>query len=189
MEQPTLAFPVNHNHGPRDVNLLLVPPVGVKQFQPGDTVELDLEWIVVPREADDYYGPNQAFRAHLEEHPRSWKTVHREAVGNDLQLDVTGGTVTHRYPVMIRAEQEEISVTITGGVGQVPIRFDGLLATAAGYVLYEEIDGQLTALDQAVHGNDFWQTDHDPGSGTYRLSYNLPLDGKPTSRWVLKRNP
>ncbi len=188
VDQPTIAFPVNHTRGQRDVNLLLVPPPGVERFQPGDTVELDLEWIVVPREADDYFGPNEAFRRHLDEHPRSWKTVHREAVGNDLAVDVTGGTVTHRYPLIIQATAPEITVEISGGIGQVPIRFDGL-ATAAGYVLYEENDGQLTALDQSVHGNDFWQTDLDPRTDTYRLGFNLPLDGKPTSRWVLKRNP
>ncbi len=103
-------------------------------------------------------------------------------------MDVTGGTVTHRYPLIIQATAPEITVEISGGIGQVPIRFDGL-ATAAGYVLYEENDGQLTALDQSVHGNDFWQTDLDPRTDTYRLGFNLPLDGKPTSRWVLKRNP
>ena len=53
--------------------------------------------------------------------------------------------------------------------------------------LYELLDGREHQVDQSVHGNDFWQTDFDPASQTYRLTYNLPLDGKPSSTWVLKK--
>jgi hypothetical protein len=166
---------------------LLVPPAGVAAFKPGDTVEMDVEWITLPRGADDYCGPNAAFRKHLQENPSSWKTVHREATGNDLKLKATGGAVTHRYPIIIQVNRPEITVEIEGGVGSVPIRFDGLV-TDAGYALYEEIDGRYVPLDQSVHGNDFWQTDYDADSNTYRMSFNLPLDGKEKSRWVLTRH-
>lgn len=43
--------------------------------------------------------------------------------------------------------------------------------------LYRDVDGQLEPLDRSVQGNDFWQTDYDTCNETYRLTFNLPLDG------------
>jgi len=171
---------------PPSVSLSLVPPRGVTAFQPGDTVEMDLEWITPPRVADDYYGPNDAFRQHLAQNPRSWKTVYREVAGNDLKVQVAGGALLNRYPVIIRAESDTVTVDIEGGVGYVPIRFEGL-KSSTGHVLSRKAGDQLTPLDQSVHGNDFWQTDYDPASKHYKVTYNLPLDGLQKSTWVLKR--
>jgi len=185
---PTISMPVHklQKDGRCDLDLLLVPPEGVTEFKPGDTVRVDLEWITLPRVAEDYYGPNEAFRTHLAVNPRSWKTVYREALGNDLHVIVDGGVTTHSYPIIIQASQPEITVDIRGGVGAVPIRFDGL-ESASGYVLYQDIDGRLVPLDQSIHGNDYWQTGYDAGSDTYRMSFNLPLDGMGSSRWLLKQ--
>jgi hypothetical protein len=107
-------------------------------------------------------------------------------VGNDLDVTVDGGMVTHAYPIIIQASQPELKVDIQGGVGAVPIRFDGL-KTPSGYVLYRNVDGQLAPLDQSVHGNDYWQTVYDAGSNTYQLSFNLPLDGMESSQWELRQ--
>jgi hypothetical protein len=38
-----------------------------------------------------------------------------------------------------------------------------------------------------VNGNDFWETSFDPSSKTCTRTYNLPLDGKPSSTWILKK--
>ena len=185
---PTISMPVHkvQKDGRCDLDLLLVPPEGIKEFKPGDKIEMDLEWITLPHMADDYYGPNEAFRTHLVLNPRSWKTVYREAKGNDLSVTVGGGVLTCTYPIIIQASQPEITVDITGGVGAVPIRFDGL-KTPSGYVLFQDIDGRLVSLDQSVHGNDYWQTTCDAGSNTYQMSFNLPLDDVESSRWVLKQ--
>jgi len=185
---PTISMPVHkvQKDGRCDLDLLLVPPEGVNQFKPGDKVEMDLEWITVPRVADDYYGPNEAFRTHLALNPRSWKTVYREAKGNDLSVTVEGGVLTDTYPIIIQASQPEVTVDIRGGVGAVPIRFDKL-ESASGYVLYQDVDGRLVPLGQSVHGNDYWQTVYDAGSNTCQMSFNLPLDGVESSKWVLKQ--
>jgi hypothetical protein len=185
---PTISMPAHRvqKDGRCDLDLLLVPPERVAEFKPGDTVEMDLEWITLPRVADDYYGPNEAFRTHLAANPRSWKTVYREARGNDLKLTVDGGVATHTYPIIIQASQPKVTVDIQGGVGAVPIRFDGL-ETSSGYVLCQDVDGRLVPLDQSVHGNDYWQTVYDTGYNTYQMSFNLPLDGVESSRWVLKQ--
>jgi hypothetical protein len=186
--RPTISMPVHkvQKDGRCDLDLLLVPPEGITQFKPGDEVEMDLEWITLPHVADDYYGPNEAFRTHLALNPRSWKTVYREAKGNDLSLTVGAGVSTGTYPIIIQASQPEITVDIRGGVGAVPIRFDGL-KTPSGYALFQDIDGHLVSLDQSVHGNDCWQTTYDAGSNTYQMGFNLPLDDVESSRWVLKQ--
>ncbi|MEI7948279.1 MAG: hypothetical protein WCJ02_16370, partial [bacterium] len=188
--QPTVSFPVSVPvHGPKNeisnVDLLLVPPREVTAFKPGDVIELDAEWITLPRVADDYYGPNETFRKHIAENPTSWKTTYREAVGNDLQVTARGGKVLNRYPILIHAHAPTIDLSIKGGVGFVPIRFEGLTSIKDA-ALFEIVDGKEIKLNQAVHGNDFWQTDYDEGTCTYTLTYNLPLDSKATSVWRLR---
>lgn len=188
VEAPTISMPVHRVQadGRLDLNLLLVPPPGVGGFKPGDQLAMDLEWVTLPRTADDYYGPNEAFRKHLADNPRSWKTVYREAAGNDLKVKVTGGTVLKRYPIIVQAEADNMTVEIEGGVGFAPIRFEGL-RSATEYTLQQRVGDKLISLDQSVHGNDFWQTDYDPRTSTYKMSFNLPLDGKEASTWVLER--
>jgi hypothetical protein len=58
---------------------------------------------------------------------------------------------------------------------------------ALRYNLYRLHDGQRIPLDQSVHTNDFWQTDYDPESVTYRMSFNLALDDMGESTWILKQ--
>ncbi len=53
-------------------------------------------------------------------------------MGNDLKVVVHGGALLHGYPIMVDVEKEEVSVDIVGGVGFVPIRFEGL-GRAKGY--------------------------------------------------------
>lgn len=188
-DHPVVLFPVQKqypNVGLVGLNLELVAPEDVTQFVAGDRIEMDVEWITVPRVADDYYGPNQAFLAHLQQHPESWQTVYREAIGNDLAVKVTGGELRQRYPVIVAAAKPEVEVEIKGGVGVVPLRFEGL-PSVRGYRLYRLQGGQQFPLDQAEHGNDYWQTDYDAESGTYRMTFNLPLDGIDETKWVLSR--
>lgn len=188
--QPSFSIPVHQTNkdGSANLDFLLTAPKGIEHFQPGDTIEMDLEWITLHREADDYYGPNETYRQHLTENPSSWKTTYREAIGNDLAIDVTGGTLLNHYPIQIQAgtNADTVSVQIEGGVGYVPIRFQGL-SSANGYTLYQRFGGEQIPLDQSVHGNDFWQTDYDTATGSYSRVYNLPLDELATSDWILKR--
>ena len=186
---PIISFPVLFNDKERNLsglNMEVVPPAEIKQFNPGDTIETNMEWITLPRVADDYYGPNKEFLAHLQQNPKSWKTVYREAIGNDLSVDVDGGELTQQYPVVIQATNPEVEVKIKGGVGVVPIRFEGL-KSAQGYKLYQVQGRKRIPLDQSVNGNDFWQTDYDAENGTYKMTFNLPLDGLKKSRWVLAK--
>ena len=186
---PSFTMPVYRTSGEGvNLDLLLAPPSGVEKFLPGDSVEMEVEWITFPRRAQDYYGPNDSFRKHLQEHPESWRTIHREATGNDLEVAVEGGTLVNAYPLAVRAEKPEVRVRIEGGCGAVPIRFEGLQA-ATGHQLFQVIDGEARAFDQAVHGNDFWQTDYDPAGGCHSITFNLPLDDAETTEWLLRSRP
>lgn len=186
--KPTIECPVHwvNKNQQANVDFLLSAPEGVTEFAPGDTVFMDLEWITLHRTADDYYGPNEYYRQHLQNIPSSWQTTHREAKGNKLNVTVQGGILKHNYPVIIKAEKPEVVTTIQGGVGCVPIRFEGL-PSPYGYGLYRILDGKEQLLDQSVHGNDFWQTDYDAKTNTYQITYNLPLDGINQSQWKLKK--
>ena len=65
--------------------------------------------------------------------------------------------------------------TLRGGLGYVPLTFTGL-ASPRGHVL--RLDDQ--PVDQAVHGNDFWQTDYDPAAQRWSRTYNIPIhDDRP----------
>ena len=187
--RPTISLPVHNvqkDGSGLDLDLLLVAPREVDAFQPGDKVEFEVEWITLPKIADDYYGPNEAFRKHLAENPSSWKTTSREAIGNDLRVTARGGKVLNRYPIVIHADQPAVEVDVKGGVGFVPLRVEGL-KSATGYALFQIVAGKEVKLDQAVHGNDFWQVDYDEGTQTCSLTYNLPLDNQPESRWILRK--
>jgi hypothetical protein len=183
---PTISLPLNRmEQDLPNLNLELVAPQEVALFAPGDSVEFVAEWITLPRVAEDYYGPNEAFRRHLAENPRSWKTTHREAAGNDLSVQATGGSVLYRYPIEILCARPDVEVTIAGGVGFVPVSFQGL-HSVQGLELYQVVDGKEIKFSQKVHGNDFWQVDYDEGSLTYRLTYNLPVGDKMQSVWRLR---
>jgi hypothetical protein len=38
------------------------------------------------------------------------------------------------------------------------------------------VNGQ--PFNQSVHGNDYWQTDYDPQTGTWSQTFNLPRDDR-----------
>jgi hypothetical protein len=162
----------------------LVPPPGVTRLVPGDFVEAIIEYIVMPQFAKDYYGPNGALRAALRESGNTWKMIHREAVGNHRRVEMKTGELEGLYPsVQVRAVNDQTEFTLAGGLGYVPVTFSGL-STHAGHALY--VNGQTG--DQSVHGNDFWQTDYDPVSGTWEVTFNIPASGAPI-RVALARTP
>ena len=183
---PTLSAPV-YKANPTNLDIELLPPSGMNRFGRGDHIELDLELITLPRNSEDYYGPNEAFRKHLAEYSNSWKTTYREAKGNDFKVHVSGGKALSTYPLMIQVEQREVSVKINGGVGAVPIQFKGL-ASNTGVRLYQVVNGERVPFDQSVNGNDYWQTDYDAATKSFSMTFNLPLDGLKESTWILARD-
>jgi hypothetical protein len=172
------ARPFVAEHGTPSTNrpsstIDVVPPPGVERLEPGDFVEATFEHVVMPISAAQYYGPDAALRAALETTAEPWRLIHREAVGNDRRVDATRGTVQHLYPdVRVAVADGGAEFVLHGGLGHVPLTFTGLGSHRGGRL---EIDG--VRVDQSVHGNDFWQTDYDPQSGTWSQTFTVPCPG------------
>ena len=56
-----MVFQAGKN-GWSDLDLIVTPPIGVGEFKAADSIDYEVEWISLPRSADDYYGPKEAFR-------------------------------------------------------------------------------------------------------------------------------
>jgi len=163
---PTAAVYGTENGVP-SASLELVPPPGCTELLPGDFVEAEVELLVIPAEADTYYGPNAPFREHLEAHIDTWKPVHRLAAANALGVDVGRGSLRRSYPVEIQVDANgEVACTIRGGAGYVPLTFLGLPAPA-GF----RLDGAGPDAD------DFVQVAFDTAGQTWSRTYNIDLDG------------
>ena len=153
----------------------ILPPPEIDQLEVGDYVEAVVEHVVVPQFADDYYGPNENLRAALRRGQDTWQMVHREALGNDLAVDVVKGELLRDRPTMIWATENHAEFAITGGLGYVPITIAGLTDYRQPVLKLKE-NGTWTPVDQAVHGNDYWQTDYDAQTGTWQITYSVPMD-------------
>jgi hypothetical protein len=161
----------------------VTPPPGVTRLEPGDFVDAVFEHLVVPQSAGDYYGPNEGLRAALAEDGDTWRMIRREATGNDRRVAARTGCLERLYPdVRIRAERDAAEFTLAGGLGYVPVTFTGL-TSVRGYTLL--MDGE--PVDQGVHGNDYWQTDHDPGQQRWSRTYNLSVGSNNTHIIRIKR--
>ena len=134
-------------------------------------------------DARAYYGSNAAFRAALETDADTWRLVWREAAGNALEVTMRKGTLTRSVPLAVAvSRRQEAELILTGGLGYVPLTFTGL-KDYHGYELL--VDGR--PLNQAVQGNDFWQTDYDPAHQTWSLTYNLLRESPRACRIEFRR--
>ena len=161
----------------RDTSLIdIVPPPGVRQLEAGDFVTGIIEHVVMPQRADDYYGPNENLRKALTRWGDTWRMIHREAMGNDLGVLVSIGTLERSRPTKIRAKNDRAEFTIAGGLGAVPITITGLSGHRRAKLEMRAGSTQWKTVDQAVHGKDFWQTDYDTATGTWEITYSVPAD-------------
>jgi hypothetical protein len=166
-----------------DTSLMdILPPPEVKALQAGDYVEAVVEHIVMPQHAEDYYGPNANLRAALQAGQDTWRMIHREAVGNDLQVQAARGQCLRLRPTMILAQANQAEFTIAGGLGYVPVTIAGLSGYRGPVLELHEAGGDWKAVDQADWGKDFWQTDYDAAAGTWQVTYSVPLDSPDDKR-------
>ena len=163
----------------------ILPPPDVTRLESGDFVQATIEHVIVPQYAADYYGPNEALRRALAAGENTWRMIHREAVGNDRRVEIKIGALESLHPaVCVRTAIDAAEFTLTGGLGYVPITFAGLTSPCS-YAL--SIDNQ--PVNQAVHGNDFWQADYDPAAKRWSQTYNIPVGGDTPHTIRLEKNP
>ncbi len=153
----------------------IVPPPGVNQFVQGDSLEMILEVCLTPKVDQVYYGPNVNFKKALTAYGNEWKLLHREVIGNKITASSNTNEVSLDYPLTVKAENNTASVTVTGGVGYIPIVFSNL-SSIDDPKLYLVTDDGDVLIDQSNHGNDFWQAEYDVEKGLYELIYNLNHD-------------
>jgi hypothetical protein len=109
--------------------------------------------------------------------------VQREATGNFLKVESPVGKLARTFPLQIAATRKgQAACTLAGGIGYLPVTFTGL-SDYRGFELL--VDGQ--PLSQAVHGNDFWQTDYNETSHQWRVTYNIHRDGQGAARLELRK--
>jgi hypothetical protein len=139
-----------------------------------------LELVIFPADAAAYYGPDKSFREALKRDADTSRLVQREASGNALDIQPKTGTVLKPYPTVLAVDdQQRAEVIVKGGVGCLPVTFTGL-SQPRGYQLF--VDGNL--VDQSIHGNDFWHTDYDAATRSWRLTFNIPAS--PQSRQIIQ---
>ena len=164
-------------HGESSGLINITPPADCSSFQTGDYVEAEIEMFLLPKSADDYYGPNQnLISALLTPKANTWVMVYREAIGNNLDVVVSsGGSLTTSYPIKINSTSNAVSFSVTGGRGYVPLTITNV-GSYQSPVLYQKVSGSWQKIDQSVYGNDFWQTDFDASIGKWDITYNVNLD-------------
>lgn len=170
-----------------NLQLVVSPPDGVEFFRSGDNISLEVELITLPQKASDYYGSNEEFRCHIQQYPDSWRTIHREANGNDLHVEVFGGILKSSYPLRILVTNEsKVRVKIIGGVGAIPMRFEGLPSN--NYILNQMKKDSEDRFAPEVHGNDYWQTDYNTKT-SFSLTFNISIGEYMTeTTWVLQKS-
>lgn len=195
--KPANPWFVERNSAPaqrlRTVTLDLVAPPDVKTLLPGDYVEALIEHVVIPRSADDYYGPDERLREALRTRSAP-EMVLREARQGAREVAATVGRVRSLHPaVSVECQDNRAEITLAGGVGHIPLRFSGL--TLPPRRIQVLLDGTPavpatsdkpavpavpgTPLDPASHGPEFWQIEPSLDQRSYAFVINLPPSEKP----------
>lgn len=152
------------------------PPGDLDKLAPGDFVDMDIELVVLPSKAEDYYGPDELFKAALKKDANTWKIIHLEAAGNNLNIKMEEGRLIKSYPVEIQvSEKQQARFRVAGGVGYVPVTFRGLKDYKGGRLYEVTADGEKV-VDQSVDGNAFWQMDYDAATSGWSITYNVKMD-------------
>jgi hypothetical protein len=153
----------------------LVPPPTITSFAQGDSIELLLEAVCLPKQTTDYYGPNVNFTQALTQYGNTWGLLQREAVGNVLNARSETNTINTQYPLTVTTTNNTGSVIITGGKSYVPVVFKGL-TNITDPKLWRARNNCWELVDQANYGKDFWQTEYDAETGLFELIYNVNQD-------------
>ncbi len=180
------------SQGTNPTSYCLVPPTGVQSFTAGDSIELLVEVLVLPKQLGDYYGPNQNFVAALTAYGNSYELALREAQQNQIRAQSPSNSIKQQYPLTVMVLNDEAIVDISGGVGYVPLVFEGLSEVDDPQLWVAE-DSCWQLLDQSVHGKDFWQAEYDENTASFELIYNVfqdrPNDVSAHTRYYLGDHP
>lgn len=149
----------------------------------GSVVCGTVEWLNIPVQKSDYYGPSSVIAAIPAEDFNTYKAAYAYAKGGKYTVTAQIGTVEKNTPIYVRCADEQAAgktaaqITVTGGMGYVPLTFTGV-KHYSGYHLEKQTEDGWEKVDQSVYGNDYWQAWYDGNTGTYELTYNVEHYGK-----------
>ena len=151
---------------------LILPTACGKNIKKGSSIEMLVEYDIMPNGAAQYYGTSD-YLLQSSDIMGSADAMYQQVFGGRVSVVASTGTVLSTFPVAIKATSGEVAAqfTMTGGLGYTPISFSGL-PSCSGYKLQGKNGDEWTDINQAVNGNDYWQT-YKAGDGTYTLTYNV----------------
>jgi hypothetical protein len=124
-----------HRYSPReDRSLFDISSDSVnRSYSAGDVVEGELEFVLPPKSAEDYWGADCEFADRLRSYgTNAWRAVADEYVHNaKLRLTMHAGKLLRNYPVEIQASTDggpalaEFTID-QGGIGHVPLILRGV---------------------------------------------------------------
>ncbi len=152
---------------------IMLPP-DVQELMAGDYIEGQVEHIIMPQYAHDYFGSNRQLALALKEHQNTWQMIHREVTRNTPKIDVKEGVILSSWPVKIQYAGRPLFLGITGGLAWLPVTFTGL-SSHTGFVLEEWIQGRWRIVRPGGMDNG-WQTDLDMSTGLLEVTYLLFMD-------------
>ncbi|MCC7373837.1 MAG: hypothetical protein IT581_04210 [Verrucomicrobiales bacterium] len=165
-------------------NLELSPPPGLTELKPGDYVEADIELLILPMAADDYYGPNISLKASLQTTANTWREMHRQAAGNDLRINVPRGRLQRPYPPVIQADRRDrAEFEITGGLGYLPVTVSDL-DRPDGWML--QVSDDTGGGETLLRAGESGQAVYNPANKHWSVTFNVPIDTA-NDRRVLRR--
>lgn len=151
----------------------------------GSTLSMVLDYITLPAHKTDYYGPSTVLAAVPAADYENEQLVYRYATNLYTVPSATVGEVLNEYPAKIKAAGQNgtvaASLTLTGGLGYMPLTFTNL-PSPYGWRLEVNTGAGFAPVEQAVKGNDYWQTVFDADTGTYELTYNVFQNGREDAR-------
>ncbi|MFN0201661.1 MAG: T9SS type A sorting domain-containing protein, partial [Bacteroidia bacterium] len=163
----------------------LVPPPTVTSFAQGDSIELLLEAICLPKQRTDYYGADPNFIQALLQYGNTWELMQREVVGNAINAISPTNAINTKYPLAVTTTNNTGLVIVTGGKNYIPIVFKGL-TSITDPKLWKARKNCWELVNQANHGKDFWQTEYDTQTGLFELIYNVKQDITNDSTAIIK---
>jgi hypothetical protein len=184
---PSFAeFNATGGHGESSSLINITPPVNCTSFQAGDYIDAVIELFQIPKNVGDYYGTNQNLVSALAKKANTWEMVYREAIGNYLDVIVKdGGTLINSYPIEIESGGSVVNFSVTGGRGYVPLK----IANVSNYenpALFRKVNGNWQQENQAVYGNDFWQTEYNAVNNSWDITFNVNLDSPNDERQTVE---
>lgn len=123
---------------------LQLPP-DVHFLQAGDSIEFTLEFIILPINAESYFGPDTDLKERLEQAPDHWKLVAYEA--EHQAITINGESAA--YPLSLEATEilgKDLVVESSGAMATLTLT--GLDDAGDSWALSEAVDGQWVPMGQ-----------------------------------------